>query len=33
MLMSENQSSLLKNNYLSESELAEWLVFNKTNKG
>lgn len=33
MVICENQSSLLKNNYLSEGELAEWLIFNKTNKG
>lgn len=32
MLINENQSFLLKKQ-LFESELAEWLVFNETNKG
>lgn len=33
MLICKNQSLLLKNNCLSEGKLAEWLVFDKANKG
>lgn len=32
MLRWENQSSLLKSNYSSEGELAEWSVFNENNE-